>query len=105
LSDILKFVAKKLIIVNQKPFLACEIFEESTPCGENAYCSSAGGSAECVCEDGYETDPDVVRACRRPDPCNDVDCPGTFTNSECAIINSLGKCLCSNNYEIWQDNS
>ena len=45
----------------------------------------------------------MALACRRPDPCNGVDCAGTFDNSECANIDSLGKCLCSSNYEIWQE--
>lgn len=82
--------------------LACEIFEGNTPCGINAYCSSATGSALCLCTDGYETDLNDSLACIRIDVCNNIDCAGTFSNSDCVNVNDVGMCVCENNYEVWE---
>jgi hypothetical protein len=81
-------------------YSACELYEQTVPCGTHSYCSETDGVASCSCEDGYEEVPDddehANNECQRIDPCNSVTC--NTANSVCALNGNDAACTCDNNF-------
>ena len=70
-------------------------------CGSHSYCLPINSEAECVCEDGYEPDPNNVNRCLDVDECRMPSlhqCDVTLPNSQCINTPGSYKCACGNNY-------
>merc|ERR1712048_796990 len=90
----------------------CELFELSTPRGENSSCAIVGDEAACQCDDGFEEDAEYAAnrdggaingKCSRIDPCNPAvgaayDC-SAIDHTKCVTTDDFkGACSCIENY-------
>ena len=70
-------------------------------CEPHSYCLTINSEAQCVCEDGYEPDPNNVNRCLDVDECRMPSihqCDVTLPNSQCINTPGSYKCACGNNY-------
>ena len=75
--------------------LVCDVFEQSSTCGVNAYCSDTTGEAVCLCNTGYENH--VTNNGCTP-VCDSYDCSG-IANSSCAAIEGSAVCGCDTDFD------
>ena len=69
-------------------------------CPANSYCMNINSVAKCLCNQGFQEDPNNVNNCIDVDECTTsaVHCDRRMENSEC--VNTIGsyKCVCKANY-------
>ena len=72
-------------------------------CGSHSYCQEDNsGATSCVCDAGFENWAGYTQGCSLIDPCKDVDCEGTFENSQCYVHNNEGMYLITYvNFLLW----
>ena len=70
-------------------------------CEPHSYCLTINSEAQCVCDEGYEPDPNNVNRCLDVDECRMPSlhqCDVTLPNSQCINTPGSYKCACGNNY-------